>query len=116
MGTKGRTWRPWTMAELEYVAMYFDEKGAKFVAHELNRSESTVRNKAVKVKIHSPFRAERRRAYAERFGLPHSMLKHYDPDILDRCVDDSARRLILGIGEKFGPESVMDAEDLRRLA
>lgn len=56
-------------------------------------------------------RDARKDSYAKRFGMSEGArgrLTQECLDILDRCHDDAARRLILGIGEQFdGPEELV---------
>ncbi len=46
-------------------------------------------------------RIEVMRSYAERFGVTMKDMEHYNLDQLDACADDSIRRLVIGVSEKF---------------
>ena len=49
----------------------------------------------------------KRAKYAERFKLSERQTRKIDAEMLkflDGCADDMARRLLLGVSEKFTPE------------
>lgn len=97
--------RPWTNHEVGRLRALYGTAPVSSVAAEIGRSRNSVAVKAYSLGITKPQGGTARQlAYAKRFGLSERVAMKLRPaymDQLDRCPTDCARRILLGVSEKF---------------